>query len=322
MAYASGYRRNLQRRIIEEAEFWQGEVDHQDYIREQTYNVIRERVDLRAFINGTLPLDLLQSDMTHFIGMPKMSAIRRLREISPPFGSETSREQREREREEDRTVHTRRTREESEREDRAEIQRLNRNDVRFQTFLGRYQNGEIDSSELGTWIRDTERRINFIEHSRQYGEWDREFIQESRRLHDQLSIIEHARRESDQRMREARDRAFAQQQLELREQRFREFNAQRARLEQNPFMVHHHGAVSDEDVRPVTHTTVQEDSTNCTEHVYQDNECPICLNDFSSLTLVVCDPCGHVYCDNCIKRITICAMCRKHIVRVLKRGCE
>jgi hypothetical protein len=46
-----------------------------------------------------------------------------------------------------------------------------------------------------------------------------------------------------------------------------------------------------------------------------DNNCPICYeNKINSC----CIPCGHTYCDKCIKNTNNCYICRRYISRNIK----
>jgi len=73
----------------------------------------------------------------------------------------------------------------------------------------------------------------------------------------------------------------------------------------------------------------QNDASNITK-IFDTDACGICVNDFGmeGVVKVVCDPCGHVFCESCILTIRasnihpipLCGICRGEITRVLKYG--
>jgi len=73
----------------------------------------------------------------------------------------------------------------------------------------------------------------------------------------------------------------------------------------------------------------QQDASNIAK-IFDTDACGICVNDFGmeGVVKVVCDPCGHVFCESCIltvrasniHQIPLCGICRGEITRVLKYG--
>jgi len=51
-------------------------------------------------------------------------------------------------------------------------------------------------------------------------------------------------------------------------------------------------------------------TTNSHKHKTKTLECPICYCDDE---LYVANPCGHMYCKSCTKKITKCGICRSEI---------
>jgi hypothetical protein len=62
--------------------------------------------------------------------------------------------------------------------------------------------------------------------------------------------------------------------------------------------------------------TIYDIEYNYNENYYNnDNNCPICYeNKINSC----CIPCGHTYCDKCIKNTDNCYICRRYISRNIK----
>ena len=46
-----------------------------------------------------------------------------------------------------------------------------------------------------------------------------------------------------------------------------------------------------------------------------DNICNICFNNKIN---ICCDPCGHTYCNYCIKKTNTCYICKKNIIKKIK----
>ena len=46
-----------------------------------------------------------------------------------------------------------------------------------------------------------------------------------------------------------------------------------------------------------------------------DNICPICCENKIDRC---CDPCGHTYCDKCIKKSYYCYICKRYINKTIK----
>ncbi len=58
-----------------------------------------------------------------------------------------------------------------------------------------------------------------------------------------------------------------------------------------------------------------DDSYNENYYYNNDNNCPICYeNKINSC----CIPCGHTYCDKCIKNTNNCYICRRNVSRNIK----
>lgn len=61
--------------------------------------------------------------------------------------------------------------------------------------------------------------------------------------------------------------------------------------------------------------TIYEDNSNEYHYYNEDNNCPICYeNKINSC----CIPCGHTYCDKCIKNTNNCFICRRNISKNIK----
>jgi len=75
---------------------------------------------------------------------------------------------------------------------------------------------------------------------------------------------------------------------------------------------------------------VQQPDVSDITKIFDTDTCGICVNDFGmeGVVKVVCDPCGHVFCESCILTIRasnfhpipLCPICRGEITRVFKYG--
>jgi hypothetical protein len=75
---------------------------------------------------------------------------------------------------------------------------------------------------------------------------------------------------------------------------------------------------------------VQQPDVSDITKIFDTDTCGICVNEFGmeGVVKVVCDPCGHVFCESCILTIRasnfhpipLCPICRGEITRVFKYG--
>ncbi len=88
-------------------------------------------------------------------------------------------------------------------------------------------------------------------------------------------------------------------------------------LEEREYREH---AAEIEDIRRHFKQTEEQGSSL---KVYQDPDCPICLNGFDdNLAPAICYPCRHVVCNTCIDAISKCVICRAPIRFRIRRDDE